>query len=97
MKVAAPLLTRGELLDRLREKGFDADDQDLAYWQRTGAIPYPTKRRKDKTTIAVYPIWMVELIELLRQGQQFGLNLKEIAPVLKPDVARFTASPLNRK
>ncbi len=95
LRVALPMLTRGELLDRLHEKGFEATERDLAFWQRKGALPYPSKRRKGRTAISIYPVWLVDLVALLRQSQQYGLPLDQIGPMLKKDVARFYEFPFD--
>ncbi len=95
IRVAEPLLTRDELLSRLKDMGVAATRRDIEYWQGENIIPRPTRRREGTATITVYPAWMPDLIRTLRKSQQYGLSLTEIAALLRGDVARYYGNPLD--
>ena len=83
------LLTREQLVARLREAGIDADVSDLRYWEYHGILPRPVRQRHDGATRAVYPDWFVWLVGLLREYQgRDNKSLQEIGPALR-FAARF--------
>src|SRR4051794_17405494 len=78
-------LTRDELVDRLRRYGIDVDARDLRFWERSGVLPRPVKRRYNGATWALYPDWSsrpngyLHLIRRVRQLQAEGYKLQQIA------------------
>jgi len=82
-------LTRDELVDRLRHYGIDVDARDLRFWENSGVLPRPVKRRHNGATWALYPDWGVSpnaylyLIRRLRQLQAAGQSLQQIAPRIR--------------
>lgn len=83
MASAQPLLSKDELLSRLAEAGIKVSARDLVYWQQRGTVPYPTKRRENRTTTATYPAWMPSFIQTLREEQEVGIDLDTIAADLR--------------
>jgi len=82
------LLTRDDLLDRLRAEGVRASVEDLRNWQRVGAIPYGVRQRHSGATRVLYPPWMIDVVRYLRElqghsGEGRQATLAEIAPQLR--------------
>jgi DNA-binding transcriptional MerR regulator len=73
-----PLLTRGELVDRLRSTGVNITPRTLAFWEQQGVVPRAVRRFHNGKTQAVYPEWMIPLVTSVREMQQAGLSLEEI-------------------
>jgi DNA-binding transcriptional MerR regulator len=77
------MLTREDLVDRLRAEGVDVTPDAIALWQRRGLLPYPTKRRKGTATVGYYPAWVADLVRELRRLQAEGMKLEQIVPHLR--------------
>ncbi len=82
-EVPTELLTRDELLERLRHWRVDATEADLRYWEYEGILPRPVRQRHEGATRAVYPSWFPLLVRQLRRLQREGFNLGEIAVRLR--------------
>ena len=78
-----PLFTREEVVDRTRKLGFKVSAGDLRYWEAEGVLPRAVKRWHGDATRALYPEWMPYLIASLRELQDDGLSLDEIAERLR--------------
>ena len=83
------LLTREEVLDRLRSWSVEATVNDLRYWEYEGILPRAVKRQHDGAVRAVYPEWFPHLVRHLRDLQAEGLTLNQITPRLRTH-ARLT-------
>ncbi|MDP9357099.1 MAG: MerR family transcriptional regulator [Chloroflexota bacterium] len=77
------LITRDELIDRLREAGIPITTRELRYWETEGALPRPVKRSHTGAIRAVYPTWVLRLIPRLRTLRHQGVPLPEIAAHLR--------------
>ncbi len=77
------LLTRDELVERLRAEDVAVRPQDFLFWQRKGVLPYPVKRRSGTATTAYYARWVAGLVRELRRLQGQGYSLEEIRPRLR--------------
>ena len=77
------LLTREEVIDRLRSWGIKATMADLRYWEYEGILPRPVRQRHADAVRAVYPDWFPHLVRQLRDLQGAGLTLNAIAPRLR--------------
>jgi len=87
------LITKDELLARLRAEGVEVTAFDLANWQRARVIPYGIKRWRGDGTYALYPAeFMVALVQELRSAQAQGWKLDEIAGWLRYQVAPSLAT-----
>ena len=84
---AQPMLKTDELLASLKSQSIEATRRDISFWQRQGVIPYPTKERRDGAVWAMYPHWMMQVIESLRKMQEHGLSLDQITVMLRGDVS----------
>src|SRR4051812_21043386 len=51
------LLTREQLIERVRENGYEASARDLIFWESEGVLPRAVKQRHDGATRALYPHW----------------------------------------
>ncbi len=81
--VPAELLTREQILERLRRWRVEATEADLRYWEYEGILPRPVRQWHKGATRAVYPSWFPILVRQLRRLQREGLNLGEIAVRLR--------------
>jgi hypothetical protein len=73
-------LTRDELLRQLRfGHGVEVNPRSLVLWQEEGVIPYGVRRWRGGRPAVLYPGWMVDAIVALRQMQDVGLSLRQIA------------------
>jgi len=77
------LLTREEVLDRLRSWGVEATAADLRYWEYEGILPRAVRRQHAGAVRAVYPAWFPHMVRRLRDLQAEGATLNEIAPQLR--------------
>ncbi len=77
------LLTRDELLERLKAWGVEVETGDLRFWEYTGILPRPVRRRIEGATRAYYPPWMMSMVRLLRELQAGGYPLRDIGPRLR--------------
>lgn len=82
-----PLLTRAQLVERLRADGVQVEEADLRYWEYEGILPRAVRQRHEGATRAVYPIWFADLVQHLRTLQGGGYELREIARMLRDIVA----------
>ncbi len=88
------LLTRDELLERLRGEGFVVSVDDLRNWQSTGTIPYGINRWRDGSVKTHYPRWMLDVVRTLRAMQSDGRKLAEIRSSLRDIFDRRRSDPV---
>ncbi len=88
---AGELLTREQILERLRRWRVEATEADLRYWEYEGILPRPVRRSHEGAVRAIYPAWFVPLVRELRHLQRSGLSLSEIAPRLRIHVRLMLA------
>jgi len=74
------ILTRDELVERLRYYNIDADTESIRFWERAGILPRPIRQRRDGATRTTYPDWMIYLVQRIRQLQAEGFSLEQIRP-----------------
>ncbi len=80
---APQLLSHDELIDELKDWGVDVTAATLEHWRRNGVIPRPIRMHHNGRTRPVYPAWIVPAIVHLRQLQDAGRTLEQIAPVMR--------------
>jgi hypothetical protein len=85
------LLTREEVLGQLQAMRIEVSSDALQGWQRHGIIPRPIRGQHNGVPAALYPPWMPTLLATLRQLQDDGLPLKEIARHLRKRYDRRAA------
>src|SRR5215211_8268723 len=61
---ADDLVTRDELLERVRESGIDFNARTFQHWEAMGALPRPLRRWHDGAVRALYPAWLALMIPL---------------------------------
>lgn len=86
MPAGAPdpdLLSHDELVHELHEREIDVTPATLEHWRRNGVIPRPIRRRHQGNTRPVYPGWLVDAIVQLRELQDAGRSLEQIAPIMR--------------
>lgn len=76
------LITREELIRRVCRAGDQVSDRDLVFWESTGVLPRPVKRRRDGATKALYPHYALDAVIYLRNLQSKRRRLSDIAPLL---------------
>ncbi len=68
----------------------------LRYWQKIGLLPLPERRRRGSGTVALYPNVVLDVLKRIRQLQHAGLNLKDIGPLVRSQVASwYQGNPLD--
>jgi len=82
------LLTRDELIDELRRQGYPVRPHDLQNWQSAGVIPYGVNRWHAGAVRTIYPIWMIDLLRLLKTLRKNGHNMGEIREMLRSTFRR---------
>jgi hypothetical protein len=82
------LLTREELLEKLRIDGFVVSNNDLRNWQYHGVIPYAVRQWHDGAVRALYPEWLLTVIRALRTRQAEGRKMSEIRTDLRSTFRR---------
>lgn len=85
------LLTRDELIARLKDEGIQVSAYDLGNWQRAGAIPHGLRRWHDGAPAVLYPPGMVEVVRRVRDLQAQGHKLRHIGPQIRATAARDAA------
>lgn len=80
---ARPRWTIDGFIKILERMGVDCDATTLRYWQTKGVIPHPVKRWTGTSTQALYPTIAAGFIHELRELQQRGFTLDEIAARLR--------------
>lgn len=63
MEAAIDLITREEVLERVRALGVPLTDRTLKRWEARGIVPRAVRRRFRGATRATYPAAVVPLIE----------------------------------
>lgn len=76
-------LTRDEVIEELTEQGVDVDAGALVWWEKAGILPRPIRRHRGGAPRALYPWYAVDAVKHLRQLQEQGRTLEQIAPVMK--------------
>ncbi len=84
---AEPKRTIDGLIELLEHMGVDCDATTLRYWQTKGVLPHPVKRWTGASTQALYPTIAAVFIAELRELQQRGFTLDEIAARLRGHAA----------
>jgi len=87
------LLSRDELVDRLRYYRIEADATDLRFWEQRGILPRPVRQRRDGAIRTTYPEWVISLVRRIRQLQAEGFSLEQI----RPRIRRFAELMLLQK
>ncbi len=77
------LMPRAEFLTELRNRGIDASESDLRYWEYVGALPRPIRRWHEGATRALYPRVAFDAVSTLRRLQRDGLPLEDIGARLR--------------
>ncbi len=77
------VITRDELIRRVRETGAELDSRDLIFWETEGVLPRPRKRWHDGAVRALYPEWAIYFVVTLRELQGAGHSLREISTLLR--------------
>ncbi len=77
------VITRDELIRRVRETGAELDTRDLIFWETEGVLPRPRKRWHDGAVRALYPEWAIYFVATLRELQSDGHSLREIAATIR--------------
>lgn len=77
-QVNEEVMTRDELVADLTAAGVAVTTNDLLFWQKSGAMPYPTKIREGRISKAYYASWVSELVRELRDLQSRGKTLPQI-------------------
>jgi DNA-binding transcriptional MerR regulator len=94
---AQPFLSKDHLLAQLADKGVKATARNLVFWQQRGVLPYPSKSRVGRSTIATYPSWMPTIIEALRFYRDTGVSLDRIQALMREMVANQYGRPLTEE
>jgi DNA-binding transcriptional MerR regulator len=76
-------LTRPELVEKVREQGFDVDEGTLVFWEKRGILPRAIRRHRDGAPRALYPPRAIEVVITIRELQQGGMTLNLIEPMMK--------------
>ena len=77
------LLSHDELLKALHDRGVDVSPVALEHWRKSGVLPRPVRRWHNGAVRPVYPAWLIGAITHLRQLQEAGKSLEEIAPIMR--------------
>jgi DNA-binding transcriptional MerR regulator len=72
------LLSRDELLGRLRAWRIEATERDLRFWEYEGVLPRSIRRSHGGAVRAVYPAWYANLVQRVRYLQREGYPLDQI-------------------
>jgi len=91
------LLPHDELLARLRDRGVDLTSASFHYYRHRGILPRPIRRRVDGVTQAVYPAWLVPVVEAIRDMQAQGKSLDEIVDLIQPITKMWALSTIDWK
>ncbi len=70
------LLTREDVLDRLRQRREDVTERELRRWEYEGVLPRPVRR--GRTGVAHYPEWYVPLARHVRRLRRLDFSLDQI-------------------
>lgn len=90
------LLTRDKLVAELHKFGVKADANDFRFWESVGVLPRPIRRWHDGATRTLYPKTAMTVVMELRELQERGYTLKQIAPRLRLFVrSAWAADPHN--
>lgn len=83
------LLTRPDVLERVRELGADVDTVTLRHWEFEGLLPRPTRHWDPavKGRPAFYPTWVIPLVFIVHELQRAGFSLREIVPRVRERAA----------
>lgn len=88
------LLTREEMVERLKNLGIPVAHTTLRYWELIGVLPRGVRMRRNKVTGVYFPRWLLISIVLLRRLQELGWSLQKIASRLRetaPDAIHITS------
>ncbi len=72
------LLTRDEVIGRVRARDAEVSTSDLRYWEYAGVLPRPVRRWHQGATRAVYPDFAVSAIVEVRRLQDSRIPLDQI-------------------
>jgi hypothetical protein len=91
------LLTHDEFLDRLGERGVALTSATFHYYRHRGILPRPIRRRLDGVTQAVYPHWLLPVVERIKAMQAQGKGLDEIQDAIQPITKMWALSTIDWK
>ncbi len=77
------LISREELIDRLRSEGISVTARQLHYWEGLGATPLPIRRSFKGAIRATYPHWTVDVVREFKRLQASGRRLATIGQALR--------------
>jgi len=77
------LLTRAEFVQALGRRGLRVELSTLSNWEYRGLTPRGIRERRGRSTVVLYPPWMIEMILELEAMKRAGVGLKEIGPTLR--------------
>ena len=82
------LLTRDELIERVKELGTPVTTNQLRYWENVGAFPRPVRRfwPTAGAVSALYPLWAAVLVPRLDEMRRDGVPWDEIGRDLRARV-----------
>jgi len=89
------LFTRQQLIAAALDAGIDIDEGPLIWWEKAGVLPRPTRHHRDGAPRALYPASALHAISVVRQLQNEGLELKDIAQWMR-ELAEDEAGTLTR-
>jgi len=84
------LLTRAELVERLRQMNVAVTNRTLVHWETRGALPRPVRRWYRGATRATYAPWVAEAAAQVPRLRREGLSFPEIGE-------RLRAAPAERR
>lgn len=82
------LVSREELLARLRERGIEISERTLTYWELKNVIPRPIRQRQagaKGAARALYPLFAVDTIAKVRSLQDNGISLRAITSMMNSE------------
>jgi hypothetical protein len=76
------LMTRQELVEKLRANGIPVSETDIVFWEKRGVLPRAIRRHRDGAPRALYPKRAYGAIAILRSLQRDGMSLDAITRFL---------------
>lgn len=84
------LITRGELLQRLRDRNVVICPRTLQLWESMGIVPRPIRRWNNGGPRALYPPWDEDLVIIADKGRGNREDIEKISQNVK-DHVRYAA------
>jgi len=82
------LITRGELLARLKDVGVELTPRTLQTWEQLGIMPRPTRRWHNGANRSFYPAWVVYIGRLADSLKTYGAPIEGIRERIRRMVPR---------